>query len=68
MILALKMKTEMFDSFLETRQPVWNWEILEYDWVEVSDKILNILFWDGVTTKNSMALTQHLKNVMHDEM
>ena len=45
------MKTEIFDSFLETRQPIWKWEILEYDWVELSDKILNFLFKNGVTTK-----------------
>ena len=51
MILALKMKTKIFFSFLETRQPIWNWEILEYDWVELSDKILNFLFKNGVTAK-----------------
>ena len=44
MILALKMKTELFDSFLETRQPIWNWEISEYDWVALSDKIVKFLF------------------------
>ena len=68
MILALKMKTEIFDSFLETRQPIWNWEILEYDWVELSDKILNFLFKNGVTAKIQLTLTQHLINVTHDEM
>ena len=51
MILALKMKTEFFYSFLETRQPIWNWEILEYDWVELSDNILSFLFKNGVTAK-----------------
>ena len=51
MILVLKLKTEIFNSFLETRQPIWNWEILEYDWVEASDKILNFLFKNGVTAK-----------------
>ena len=49
MILALKMKTEIFDSFLDTRQPIWNWEILVYDWVELSDKIIHLLFKNGVT-------------------
>ena len=34
---GVKMKTEIFISFLETRKPIWNWEILEYDWVELSD-------------------------------
>ena len=51
MILALKVKTEILDSFLETRQPIWNWEILEYDQVELSDKIFNFLFKNGVTAK-----------------
>ena len=51
MILKLKMKTEIFDTFLKTRQPIWNWEILGYDWVELSDKIVNFLFKNGVTVK-----------------
>ena len=50
-MLALKMKTEIFDSFLDTRQPIWNWEILEYDWVERSDKSIQFLFKSGVTAK-----------------
>ena len=45
------MKTEIFDPFLETSQPIWNWEILDYDWVEQSDKIGNFLFKNGVTAK-----------------
>ena len=45
------MKTEIFDAFLETQQPIWNCEILEYDWVELSDKILNFLFKNGVNAK-----------------
>ena len=51
MILALKMKIEIFDLFLDTRQPIWNWEILEYDWVELSNKIVHFLFKNGVTAK-----------------
>ena len=68
MILALKMETEIFDSFLETSHPIWNWEILEYDLVELSDKILNFLFKKGRYSKNSVTLTQHLINITHDEM
>ena len=45
------MKTEIFDSFLNTRQPIWNWEILEYDWVELSDKIVHFLIENGITAK-----------------
>ena len=45
------MKTEIFDSFLETRQSIWNWETLEYDWVDLSDKIVKFLFKNGVTPK-----------------
>ena len=45
------MKTKNFDSFLETRQLIWNWEILDYDWVELSDKIVHFLFKNGVTEK-----------------
>ena len=37
-----------YQSFLEPHQPIWNWEILKYDWVELSDKILNLLFKNGV--------------------
>ena len=44
MILVLKMKTEIFNSFLDTRQPIWNWEILEYEWIELSDKSVHFLF------------------------
>ena len=51
MILALKLKNEIVDSFLETRQLIWIWEILEYDWVELLDKILNFLFKNGFTAK-----------------
>ena len=51
MILALQMKTEIFDSFLDTRQPIWNWDGLEYDWVELSDKIVHFLFKNGFTVK-----------------
>ena len=50
MILALKVKTENFGSVLETRQPIWNWEILEYDCVELSSKIIHFLS-NGVTAK-----------------
>ena len=46
------METEIFESFLETRQPIWNWEILEYDWEKLSYKIFNFLFKNGVTAKN----------------
>ena len=43
------MKTEIFDSFLDTRQPIWNWEILEYYWVVLLDKIVHFLFKNGIT-------------------
>ena len=45
------MKTEIFAAFLDTRKPIWNLEILEYDWVELSDKIVHFLFKNGVTAK-----------------
>ena len=43
------METEIFDSSLDTRQPIWNGEILEFDWVELTDKIVHFLFKNGVT-------------------
>ena len=45
------MNTDIFDSFLDTRQPIWNWVILDYDWVELSDEIVHFLFKNGVTAK-----------------
>ena len=50
------MKTEIFVSFLETRQPIWNWEVLEYDWAELSDKNVNFLF------KNDFNATSYQRN------
>ena len=49
--VTLKMRTEIFDSFLNKRQPIWNWEILEYDWVELSDRSVHFLYKNGVTAK-----------------
>ena len=44
------------DAFLDTRQPIWNWEILEYDWAELSDKIVHLFVL-------KMALPRKLKDV-----
>ena len=48
---GVKNENWNFRLILETRQPIWNWENLEYNWVELSDKIVHFLFKNGVTAK-----------------
>ena len=63
---GVKNENWNFWLFLDTRQPIWNWEILEYYWVVLLDKIVHFLFKNGITA--NIQLTHHLINVTHDGM